>query len=57
MPEREPAEDDPWQHQRRLARSLVKTLGFDAAADACRRAGWLGVLKVLQEEKDEAARA
>lgn len=49
MPERD--NNDPWHHQRKLAASLVKNLGYEDAVDACRRNGWAGVLRVLLEER------
>jgi hypothetical protein len=51
MTERERDKSDPWHHQRKLAHSLVKNLGYEDAVDACRRNGWAGVLHVLLEEK------
>jgi hypothetical protein len=45
------AQPDPFGHQRALAASLIRNLGYDVAVDACRRNGWCGVLKVLLEDK------
>ncbi len=55
MPERD--NKDPWHHQRKLAASLVKNLGYEDAVDACRRNGWAGVLRVLLEEKGRSTPA
>ena len=49
------ADPDPLGHQRTLAASLIKNLGYEDAVDACRRNGWCGVLKVLLEQAPGAA--
>jgi len=51
------ADADPYGHQRELAASLIRNLGYEDAIDACRRNGWCGVLKVLLEAKPGAAPA
>ncbi len=50
-PERASDDQDPFSHQRTLAASLIKNLGYEDAVDACRRNGWCGVLKVLLETR------
>jgi hypothetical protein len=50
-------DQDPFRHQRKLAASLIKNLGYADAVDACRRNGWCGVLKILLETRPGAAPA
>ena len=34
-------------YQRQIAQSLIGSLGYDGAIDACYRQGWQGTLRIL----------
>jgi hypothetical protein len=54
MSERVESEQDPWRGPREFAERLVRDLGFEDAADACRRNGWQGVLQLVLDQKARA---
>ena len=52
MPERKDARATNHSYQRQIAASMVKSMGVDAAIDACYRSDWAGTMKIII--KDEA---